>query len=65
MTYDEIMVWLDERILNHRFSELKNKIDKNDRCESDYGRGIKSGGEIADRYFVAELTELRDKIKAG
>lgn len=64
MTNDEIIAWLDERILNHRFSALEDRIDKKDKSESDYGRGIKSGSEISNRHFVAELTELKDKIKA-
>lgn len=63
MTYDEIIAWLDERILNHRFSALEDRIDKNNKSESDYGRGIKSGSEISNRHFVNELTELREKIK--
>lgn len=44
MTYDEIIAWLDERILNHRFSELKNRIDKRDKSEGEYFRGIQAGG---------------------
>lgn len=64
MTTNEIIAWLDERILNHRFSELRYKIDKTDKSESDYFRGMQSGSEISERYFAAELTELKTKIKA-
>lgn len=64
MTTEEIVAWLDEKILNHRFSELQHKIDKNS-YEDDkdrYSKGLNAGYEMADRLFADELRSLKELI---